>query len=143
MSPEVALYYVLLICACLPSYLSCPVNSRQGQRDILGTWMWCTCMSPYCVVVGAVSVVESPGSCREGAGSIPTGRMALLPKRRRGEDEAGGSECPTAVARKPARAAGAACRRGRWCVFSWTVGGQGCVPKNREAHLPRSAVLLS
>ena len=128
---------VVCLCVLHPSYLSRPVNNREGQRDILGTWdvpyvpvsvlRWvlCWCMYPVLstaqqpegqpghlclvpsvtvclkwVVVGAVSVVESPGSCRDGAGSIPATCMALLPKRRRGEGEQG-KECAAAAGREP------------------------------------------
>ena len=63
-------------------------------------------------------VVESPGSCHDGAGLIPAACMALLPKRRRGEGE--GSECAAAADLRAARATGAA--RGRWCVFSGSQG---------------------
>ena len=36
----------------------------------------------FVAVVCATPAVESPGSCREGAGSIPAVRVAALPKRR-------------------------------------------------------------
>ena len=36
----------------------------------------------YVAVVCATPAVESPGSCREGAGSIPAVRVAPMPKRR-------------------------------------------------------------
>ena len=39
---------------------------------------------------------------------------------------------------RAACATGAACRRGRWCVFSGSLGGWGCVQKGGEAHLPRA-----
>jgi predicted GIY-YIG superfamily endonuclease len=60
-----------------PSYLSCPVNDREGQRDNLGTWEVPSVLAcVQYVVVGAVSVVESPGSFRDCAGSIPAACMA-------------------------------------------------------------------
>ena len=43
----------------------------------------CVCAVLCCPLLGAVSVVESPVSCREGAGSIPGALMAPPPKRRR------------------------------------------------------------
>ena len=82
------------LCVLYPSYLSCPVNDREGQRDNLGTWEVPSVLAClYCAVVGAVSVVESPGLCRDGAGSILAACMALLPKRRQEE----GNECAAAA----------------------------------------------
>ena len=40
------------------------------------------CTLVYVAVVCATPAVESPGSCCEGAGSIPAVRVAALPKRR-------------------------------------------------------------
>ena len=80
MNPEVALYRVVSRCVSVLAW------------------------NVYPAVVGAAPVVESPGSCRGGAGSIPVVRMAPLPKRREDKQAAGCSECaPTAAfkARKP------------------------------------------
>ena len=65
-------------------YPSRPVNSREGQRGNLG---YCVRHCPvsvcvWCLPVGAVPVVESPGSCCDGADSIPAACMAPPPKRR-------------------------------------------------------------
>ena len=43
MNPEVVLYCVV-VCV-IPFYPSYPFNSHQGQRDILGTRMYCTCVN--------------------------------------------------------------------------------------------------
>ena len=43
---------------------------------------WYACTLVHVAVVCATSAVESPGSCREGAGLIPAVRVAALPKRR-------------------------------------------------------------
>ena len=43
---------------------------------------WYVCTVVYVAVVCAAPAVESTGSCREGAGSIPAVRVAALPKRR-------------------------------------------------------------
>ena len=78
-------------------------------------------------MVGAVPVVESPGSCREGAGSIPTVCMALLPKRREDKQAAGCSECAPAAAfkaRKPS-----ALPEGAVVCFLSLEGGRGVPEK--------------
>ena len=49
---------------------SCPVYSLDGQRGDLGFRVWHCLASVFvwCLPVDAEPVVESPGSCREGAG---------------------------------------------------------------------------
>ena len=79
----------------------------------------------YCVVVGAVSVIESPGSCREGAGSIPAACMALLPK--------GRERLTEQVAERTAA-------RGGGVFFPVSRGAGIDFKKGGEAHLPRPAV---
>ena len=75
MNPEVTLYCVVSRC--------------------VSVLVW----TVYLAVVGAVPVVESPGSCRGGAGSIPAVPLAPLPKR--GEDKT--SRRPAAVNAPPPR----------------------------------------
>ena len=73
----------------------------------------CPCVCVCCPLVGAVSVVESPDSCRVGAGSIPTTYMAPPPKRRRKEEETQLLRAANGAGR------GAHCCRGWWCkVFA-------------------------
>ena len=50
-----------------------------AHRGVSLCWYACTVL--YVAVVCANPAVESPGSCREGAGSIPAVRVAALPKR--------------------------------------------------------------
>ena len=83
--------------------------------------------------VCATPAVESPGSCREGAGSIPAVRVAPLPKRRL--QVPGCSECAPHAAgfktRKPR-----ALPEGAVVRFLWLVSGVGVARKSSEAHLP-------
>ena len=116
MNPEVALYFVVFRYV---SVLACTV---------------------FRAVVGAVTVVESPGSCRGGAGSIPAVRTAPLPKRREDRQVAGCSECAPAAACK-ARKPSALPEGAVVCFCQWR--GQGCARKSSEAHLPRPAVPVS
>ena len=89
----------------------------------------------YVVVVCATPAVESPGSCREGAGSIPAVRVAALPKKRL--QVPGCSECaplptlPGFKTRKPR-----ALPEGAVVRFLMHVSGVGGERKNSEAHLP-------
>ena len=50
---------------------------------VVALWHPCARVRACRPLVGAMSVVESPDSCREGAGSIPAALMAPPPKRRR------------------------------------------------------------
>ena len=78
----------------------------------------------YVAVVCATPAVESPGSCREGAGSIPAVRVAALPKKRL--QVPGCSECaplptlPGFKTRKPR-----ALPEGAVVRFLWLVSGVG------------------
>ena len=105
MNPEVVLYCVMSRC--------------------VSVLVW----TVYLVVVGAVPVVESPGSCRGGAGSIPTVRMAPLPKRREDEQAAGCSECAPAAAFK-ARKPRALPEGAVVCFCQWR--GTGVCSKNQR-----------
>ena len=81
-------------------------------------------------MVGAVPVVDSPGSCREGAGSIPTARMALLREKRREDKQvAGCSECAPAAAFK-ARKPRALPEGAVVCFF--LLEGAGVFPKKQR-----------
>ena len=50
-----------------------PVNSRKGQRGDLGYHVWyCPVfVCVWCLLVGVVPVVESPGSCRASSQNLP------------------------------------------------------------------------
>ena len=56
------------------------VSGSGAHRGVSLCWYECTVL--YVAVVCANPAVESPGLCREGAGSIPAVRVAALPKRR-------------------------------------------------------------
>ena len=78
--------------------------------------------------MGAVPVVESPGSCRGGAGSIPAVRMAPPPQRREDKQAAGCTECAPAAAfkaRKPS-----ALPEGAVVFFLSVEGGRGVLEKS-------------
>ena len=112
--------------------------------------MVCSCVSVAIgmSVVGAGPVAESPGSCREGAGSIPAVHMSPPPKRRQETRRASGcSECAPAAVR-PGPQAVRATGGGGGVFFplwgGWGGGGlQTCGRKSSEAHLPRPAEPVS
>ena len=85
---------------------------------------WCACTLVCAAVVCATPAVESPGSCRGGAGSIPAVRVAALPKKRL--QVPGCSECaplpslPGFKTRKPR-----ALPEGAVVRFLWLVSGVG------------------
>ena len=60
------------------------VYSREGQRGDLGYHVWhrLVFVCVWCLLVGNVPMVESLGSCRDGAGSIPVACMAPPLKRK-------------------------------------------------------------
>ena len=81
-------------------------------------------------MVGAVPVVESSGSCREGASSIPTVCMAPPPKRREDKQAAGCSECAPAAAFKACKPS--ALPEGAVVRFFCTLRGAGVFPKKQR-----------
>ena len=105
-------------------FLRCPVSLLLSYA----------CVLLHVVVVGATPAVESPGSCRDGAGSIPAARVASVPKRRL--QAPGCSECaPPAAGLQDPQAARAA-RGGGGVSFSlYGVGGRGLLEK--EAKVAR------
>ena len=101
---------------------------------------WYACTVLYVAMVCANPAVESPGSCREGAGSIPAVRVAALQKRRfpAGARLQRMRPPPHAAGLQDAQAARAA-GGGGGAFFAARVGGfgvwGGCMKKS-EAHLP-------
>ena len=120
-----------VLCSCMYPVLS-TAQQPEGQPGHL-------CLVPsvtVClqwVVVGVVSVVESPGLCRDGAGPIPAACMALLPKRRRGEGEEG-SECAAAAGREPRALPERPAAGGGGVFLHGSLGG--CVQKCGEPAVP-------
>ena len=90
---------------------------------------WYACVLLHVAVVGATLAVESPGSCREGAGSIPAARVAPLPKRRL--QAPGCSECapPAAGLQDPQAARAAGGGGGVFFFFGLCWGAGGCSKK--------------
>ena len=89
------------------------------------------CVLLHVVVVGATPAVESPGSCRDGAGSIPAARVAPLPKRRL--QASGCSECaPPAAGLQDPQAARAAGGGGGVFYFRTVLGAGGCSKKKQK-----------
>ena len=100
------------------------VSCRLSYRRFVLTTRCCahsSMSSVCCLFVGAVSVVDSPGSCREGAGSIPTAYMAPPPKRRKRRRSCCEQLTEQVAERTAARGSGGVFLLGT----QWEMGGGG------------------